>query len=130
MMELTDLQICLAALLLFQLKHWMFDFLLQTTYQLRNKGTYGHPGGIIHSGGHMIGSLPALILMCPGWDWVIGLAIAEFVVHYHCDWVKERMNRKKGWTMEDREFWLALGADQAFHQLTYVAMIAMALVIA
>ncbi len=130
MSNLTDLQICLAAALLFQAKHWIFDFLLQTTYQLENKGKYGHPGGLIHSGGHAIGSLPALILMAPGLDWVIGLAVAEFVVHYHCDWVKERMNRTQGWSMVDREFWLALGADQAFHQLTYIAMIAAALVIA
>ncbi len=130
MTGLTDLQLCLAALLLFQLKHWLFDFLLQTNYQLMNKGRYGHPGGIIHSGGHMLGSVPILIMMDPGMNWVIGLAVAEFVVHYHCDWVKERMNRTHGWSMENRGFWLALGADQAFHQLTYVAMIAMALAVA
>lgn len=130
MTELSDLQLCLTALLLFQLKHWLFDFLLQSRYQLVNKGTYGHPGGIIHAGGHALGSVPVLIVLSPGLAWIVGLALAEFVVHYHCDWVKERMNRQQGWTMEDREFWLALGADQAFHQLTYVAMIATALVIA
>ena len=130
MPELTDLQLCLTGLLLFQFTHWIFDFLWQTSYQLQNKGKYGHPGGLIHAGGHAVGSFPVLMLLTPNMDWVIGLALAEFVVHYHCDWVKERMNRQQGWTMEDREFWLALGADQAFHQLTYVAMIAGALVIA
>jgi len=130
MQQLTDLQLCLAALLLFQLKHWVFDFLLQTEYQLRNKGKFGHPGGLIHAGGHALGSLPILLLLAPGMDWVAGLAVAEFVVHYLCDWVKERLNRQHGWTVVDRSFWLALGLDQAFHQLTYLAMIAMALVIA
>jgi len=130
MPELSELQICLAALLLFQLKHWVFDFLLQTTYQLRNKGKFGHPGGLIHAGGHALGSIPVLLLMSPGRNWIIGLAVAEFVVHYLCDWVKERMNRTQGWTMENREFWLALGADQAFHQLTYIAMVTAALIVA
>jgi hypothetical protein len=127
---LTDIQLCLLAALLFQLKHWLFDFLLQTEYQLRNKGKYGHPGGILHAGGHALGSLPILFVIAPGMGWILGLAAAEFVVHYHCDWVKERMNRRQGWSVENRSFWLALGADQAFHQLTYIAMITAALVVA
>ena len=39
----------LAVLVVLQIKHFICDYPLQTAYQLRNKGTYGHPGGIIHA---------------------------------------------------------------------------------
>lgn len=32
-------------------KHFIVDFPLQAfPYQYQNKGTYGHPGGLLHSG--------------------------------------------------------------------------------
>ena len=42
-----------------QFKHFIFDYVLQTPFQFRNKGTYGHPGGILHSGLQAIGTIPA-----------------------------------------------------------------------
>lgn len=33
-------------------KHFIIDFLLQGQYQWKNKGTYGHPGGLLHSALH------------------------------------------------------------------------------
>jgi len=39
----------LLILLLFT-KHFVLDFPLQTKFQWSNKGTYGHPGGLLHSG--------------------------------------------------------------------------------
>ena len=55
----------LAALALLQAKHFLFDFVFQTPYQLKNKGTYGHPGGLLHAGLHAAGSLPAILLFQP-----------------------------------------------------------------
>lgn len=119
---MTDVQTVLAALILFQVKHLVFDFFLQTRYQLDNKGTYGHPGGLWHAGGHALGSVPSLILIGPAAVWIAVIAAAEGVIHYHCDWMKERLTHGRGLTPGDKEFWLALGADQAVHQATYVAM--------
>jgi len=117
------LALLIASFALFQLKHYLFDFLFQTGYQLRNKGTYGHPGGILHSGLHGLGSiLPMLILAPPVWLIVL-LVIGEFLVHYHVDWLKERVVKQRGWTVNDFGFWQALGIDQMVHHLTYGVML-------
>jgi hypothetical protein len=109
---------------LFQFKHYLFDFLFQTGYQLRNKRTYGHPGGLLHAGLHALGSIPALyVLHAPVWL-IAALILGEFAVHYHVDWLKEQVLRATGWTSKDFGFWQALGIDQMLHHLTYVAMLA------
>jgi hypothetical protein len=55
-MEYTALLIMTALLI----KHYICDFPLQTEFQLKNKGTYWHPGGLQHSMYHGIGTLLAL----------------------------------------------------------------------
>jgi hypothetical protein len=121
------LPILIASLALFQLKHYIFDYLLQTKYQLRNKGTYGHPGGLLHAGLHAAGSVPAIWIMRPE-PLFIGLLIGgEFVIHYHVDWLKEQVLRASGWTHKDYGYWQAFGIDQMLHQLTYVGMAALLL---
>jgi hypothetical protein len=117
------LSLLVAALVLLQVKHFLFDFVFQTQYQLRNKGTYGHPGGLLHAGLHALGSLPAILLLLPRTGLLVGIVIAEFAVHYHVDWLKERAMKRNGWKVEDSGFWFALGADQLTHHLTYTAML-------
>jgi hypothetical protein len=108
---------------LFQLKHYLFDYTFQTGYQLRNKGIYGHPGGLLHASLHALGSLPA-ILVTGAPLWFAGvLAGGEFLVHYHVDWTKEQIVKRNGWTSADYGFWQALGIDQMIHHLTYAAML-------
>ena len=41
----------LVAVAVLMAKHMVADFYLQTPYQYLNKGTYGHPGGFLHSAG-------------------------------------------------------------------------------
>lgn len=117
---LTMLMLALVAL---QLKHFVCDFLLQTPYQLRNKGTYGHPGGILHAGIHAVGTLPALFILGAGPGMIAAVIVAEFVVHYHADWGKEQFGRRMKLTPANALFWQALGFDQLVHQLTYVAIV-------
>ena len=120
-------------------KHFMIDFVLQGPYQYKNKGTYLHPGGLLHAGLHVLGSLPLAIIFGAWW-----LLAVEFVVHYHMDWFKMWFNAKsfvwtrpgKGldikviWTKEPwgplttDNFWIFLGFDQMVHYMTYVVMIA------
>lgn len=117
----------LISLCLFQLKHYLFDFTFQTRYQLHNKGTYGHPGGILHAGLHAFGSIPALVVLgIPLWL-VASIIAAEFLVHYHVDWLKEQVVKANKWTPTDYGFWQALGIDQMVHHLTYLAMLAVAM---
>lgn len=117
------LSMLLGGLVLLQFKHFLFDFVFQTGYQLKNKGTYGHPGGILHAGLHALGSLPAILLFGPSLALAAGLIVAEFAVHYHVDWLKERVVKTNGWTTADSAFWHAIGFDQFVHHLTYAAML-------
>ena len=113
----------LLALALFQLKHLVGDFFLQTRYQLANKGTYGHPGGILHSGIQSILTQPILFWAGASPLTMAGVFVFEFVVHYHLDWAKEAIGRKLQLSPDKTGFWWALGIDQALHQLSYIAII-------
>ena len=109
---------------LFELKHFICDFVLQTAYQYRNKGTYGHPGGLLHAGLHMAASLPAIIVLNAAAGLAAAILAAEFFVHYHVDWSKEQINKRCGLNTSDNAYWSVFGADQLLHQLTYVVILA------
>lgn len=116
------MELILILFVLFVLKHFIADFILQTDTMVREKGTYGARGGIHHSFVH--GLLTALI-MFPLLDMiVVSLVIGLFdaVCHYHIDWAK--MNISKRYTTADKEFWFWLGVDQMLHYLTYIGIIA------
>jgi hypothetical protein len=114
----------LAAVAVLMAKHMVADFYLQTAYQYMNKGIYGHPGGLIHAGIH-VALTPLVYLVLAPVSVLLALAIAvgEFFVHYHTDWLKEQINRRKGWTANDHGFWSLLGTDQFLHGLTYLAIV-------
>ena len=111
-------------LVVLQIKHFICDYPLQTLWQLKNKGTYGHPGGIVHSGLHAVGTCAAFLVVTPPLAIGIGIIAGEFVLHYHIDWAKEQVIRRMGWTATQREFWWAIGFDQLLHHLTYIAIAA------
>jgi hypothetical protein len=45
------------------------------------------------------------------------------VLHYHIDWLKDRLIRKNALTPVDKNFWTLTGIDQFAHQSTYVVML-------
>jgi hypothetical protein len=107
-------------LFLFSVKHVVADFFLQGPYQYLNKGNYGHPGGILHSAIHALFTLAIVVFFAPI-DLALGAALFDFVVHYHVDWAKTRINAKFGWGANTHtEFWYLLGVDQFLHTLTYL----------
>jgi hypothetical protein len=115
----------LVAVAILMLKHTVADFYLQTPYQYINKGIYGHPGGLLHSGIHVALTPLVYIVLAPGsLLLVVAIALGEFAVHYHVDWLKEQLTHRHEWTARDRGFWYALGTDQLVHGLTYLAIIA------
>lgn len=110
-------------LVAFFIKHFVCDFPLQQAYQYKNKGTYGHPGGILHAAIHGAGTLA----VCLGFGLPFWLALADAVIHYHIDWAKMRLNARWGLKPENSEyFWWLLGLDQFFHYLTYAWMVSWA----
>jgi hypothetical protein len=110
-------------LLLFS-KHFLVDFPLQTKFQYSNKGTYGHPGGILHASLHGLGTFICIYWYAP--VAAIYLALADMFVHYHIDWAKMKLNSKLGWSPTTHEqFWWLLGLDQYLHAVTYVVFVAL-----
>ena len=110
-------------LTLLTIKHFIFDFLYQPPFQWQNKGTYGHIGGIVHSGQHAFSSL-AILLFFANPLTAAFISGMEFVIHYHMDWFKMNFNAKKGWTATTHnEFWILMGFDQLVHSLTYILMV-------
>lgn len=106
-------------------KHFIVDFPLQAhPYQYKNKGTYGHPGGILHSGLHAAGTLICLVFFAPI-QIAAFLALVDGAVHYHIDWAKMNLNKKFGYDpTTHEEFWVLLGLDQLLHTLTYIWIVA------
>lgn len=108
-------------------KHFIVDFPLQAfPYQYKNKGTYGHPGGLLHSGLHLIGTFLFLLPFThfSQLDMLLLIAVFDGVVHYHIDWAKMNINTKMGWGPTTHEqFWSLLGLDQYLHMLTYLLIV-------
>jgi hypothetical protein len=112
-------------------KHFVFDFphRIQTPWMFLNKGTYGHPGGIVHALLHSLATLPLTLWMIArityypidGPTRVLICFVGEFFIHYHMDWFKMWWCAKKQYKPDTHsEFWLWLGIDQLVHGLTYV----------
>ncbi|MGZ5863180.1 MAG: DUF3307 domain-containing protein [Methyloceanibacter sp.] len=114
----------LAAMAVLLAKHMVADFYLQTAYQYLNKGTYGHLGGFIHAAIHTaLTPLVYLVIAPASLALVAAIAVGEFALHYHIDWLKEQVTRRNHWIVHDRGFWYALGTDQFVHGLTYLVIV-------
>lgn len=115
-------------LLLLFLKHFIIDFPLQKPYQWQNKGSYGHPGGILHAALHGLGTFLVFVL-CTHLDdefYMIAafLGMLDALIHYHIDWAKMNINRIKGWKCNEHpQFWTLTGFDQFLHALTYLFLV-------
>lgn len=120
---MTDTLLIVTVLFGLFTKHLIVDFMLQTPYQYLNKGTYGHPGGLLHSGLQGLTTLAVLGIAGAGpLSWA--LALADFVIHYHVDWAKVQITRRYKYDMtKDAQYWWWLGIDQYLHSLTYVAIV-------
>jgi hypothetical protein len=114
----------LLLLLLFQVKHWYADFVIQTYMQTVKKGVWLHPIGISHSIEHVVCSLLALLIfgffVIVNPITVIWLCLAEGLMHYIIDFVKVKYGCKDN---TKPLFWTQFGLDQLAHQATYLAMV-------
>lgn len=113
------------SLVLFEVKHFLCDFVLQTAYLYRNKGIYGHRAGFIHAGLHALGSLPAILLFSPAPALIATILVVELLIHYHVDWLKLYIDKHFRLGINHSLYWAVFGADQLLHQLTYVGILAL-----
>lgn len=107
------------------IKHFVCDFPLQAfPYMYKNKGDYGHPGGILHSLIHMIGMFIVVYYVTSTLQFAIVACLIDFAVHYHIDWAKMNISRLYNLKPDNSEwFWILLGVDQLLHYLTYYGII-------
>lgn len=117
MMELLFL------LLLFQLKHYYADFVIQTYDQTVRKGIYRDLIGISHSVDHIWTSLLVLFIYSNFYYisvlTILIVCLLEGILHYHIDWAKVHYGCKD---ITKPTFWNQFGMDQLAHQLTYIVM--------
>lgn len=126
-MDSTQILGVLSLVAAFQIKHFICDGPLQTKSMVDSKSKYGDAMGLVHAGIHGIGTAVVLLLWLPASTIALGLALLDFLVHYHTDYTKENIVKRAGWTTADAKFWWALSADQTVHQLTYVVLTYLAL---
>ena len=113
----------LVLLTLFQLKHFLADYPLQTITMVKEKGVYGKRGGIYHSLIHALLTFLMLAIVNyavfpVAYTLAFAIAASEFVIHYHIDWGKMQMSKR--FSTEDKGFWNWIGFDQLLHHLTYI----------
>jgi len=108
---------------LFQVKHMLADYFMQTPRMLSGRSEYWHMGRAQHAFVHAIGS--GLVFLVVGTPLVLlaAICLAEWVVHFNIDWAKARFTDDKNLSPAEPRFWQAFGVDQTLHGLTYVAMV-------
>lgn len=113
----------------FFIKHFLADYPLQTKYMLRKSMLVGWKlpltvHSLVHAGftyiilitAVAIGAFQISLLT------ILSLILLEFVLHFAIDWWKAQKCR---YSASETKFWVALGADQLFHYLTYALIIAL-----
>ena len=109
---------------LLQVKHFYADFVIQTYMQTVKKGVYFNPVGMSHSLDHCWATLLSLLVFNSFYALnpvvIIVASIVEALIHYHIDWTKVRFGSKD---MTKPAFWSEFGLDQLAHQITYIAMV-------
>jgi hypothetical protein len=113
----------LALLTLLQIKHWYADFKIQTYMQTIKKGVWLDPVGISHTMDHIWCSLVALLvfsLIIPiNVNLIIPIVFVEGILHYTIDYTKVKYGCKDN---TKPLFWNQFGLDQLAHQVCYMAM--------
>ena len=107
-------------------KHYIFDYFIQTRYQFKDKHIYGGDGGMLHAGLHGIGSF--IVLWSAGvgiWSAIAIGFLLDGIIHYHVDYIKSSSlaTANPQLTPNDHQYWIMHGIDQLAHFLTYVLMV-------
>ena len=96
--------IVLAAVAVLMVKHAVADFYLQTPYQYLNKG-HLRTSGRHDCTARSTWRSRRLFICCsrpPRLLVAFAVAVGEFLVHYHIDWLKEQATRRNGLTPQNR----------------------------
>jgi hypothetical protein len=105
-------------LVVFQVKHLVADFLLQTKWTIGKEQANGWLAPlIVHAGGHAAIMLLIALLLNPAFWW---LGVVDLVVHAEIDRGKTLTTRALGVQEGERVWWRIFGIDQMLHHLTHL----------
>ncbi|MDB2315481.1 DUF3307 domain-containing protein [bacterium] len=99
------------------LKHFLFDYVLQSKAMLLSKHIYGRWSGILHAIAHGAGTF--FVLSITSLTCALFFAVLDTVIHYHIDWIRGRYGSKD---VTSDCFWVHIGLDQLAHGFTYIAI--------
>lgn len=124
-------------LVLFQLKHFICDYPLQTQYMLGKMQATGWIQPLaLHATVHACFTANIVLWFCALSDQhtlaavlVPALSLADFVIHFAVDRIKASPKLGGRWNSTQPYFWWALGADQMVHHLTHYLFIAIIVLI-
>jgi hypothetical protein len=111
-------------LILFQIKHFVCDYPLQTPYMLKKFGADWKRPLTAHAGVHAAGTF-LLSIFFGGFFYALMLAALDFIAHFSIDRAKVVLG---SFPIADKRFWWALGLDQMAHHLTSFLLIALLLI--
>ena len=110
-------------LVLFQLKHFICDYPLQTQYMLGKMQATGWIQPLAaHAAVHSLATY-IITMYFVGPFTAILFALADFIVHFTVDRIKASPKLGGRWNPTQPYFWWALGADQMAHHLTHYLFI-------
>ncbi len=110
-------------LVLFEIKHFVCDYPLQTSFMLKKAQKNGWALPLaLHCAVH--GSFAFLIsIFFTTVNVALLIFILDFVIHFAMDRVKASPNMLGKYHISEAKFWSALGFDQAVHHLTNFLLI-------
>lgn len=107
-------------LILFQIKHYIADYPLQSEYMLKKaqKRNWALPL-TLHSIVHGMLTLVIIMYVNPSM-WY--LSIVDAALHFIMDRVKGDPSIMNRYKVSEKPYWLCLGLDQMFHHVTGIAI--------
>lgn len=115
-----DVELLLWLLIIFQVKHFIADFVLQNVWMLQKSRPNWDfvPPLAIHCGIHSLSTLAIVLYLNASLWW---LAVLDFVVHFTMDRLKAGPRYLGRFSdVRSKAYWVCFGLDQMVHHLTHI----------
>ncbi len=112
-------------LVVFEIKHFVADYMLQTTYML-GKGKKGNEWILplsAHCGVHALHTLVIVFIYTGSIYKALAATVFDFVTHFIMDRVKASPDMLGRFNPSQAEFWQSLGLDQGVHHIIHFLII-------
>ena len=108
-------------LIIYQVKHFLCDFPLQTEYMLKKMADKGWFAPLFsHALVHAVFTMIIVAAVNINLWW---LAVVDLVAHFSMDRIKASPRMLNRFTLDNKFFWWSLGFDQMIHHLTHYFII-------